>query len=507
MAIEDILARYATGAAGLAILVAMAIARALSDDEPFRRDLKGAQRYQSLFLATAFLRALTPRRWYAADKTLYVAGLVLFAFGVIRGAAASWSVVHRRRTGIETPKILRDLVDGVLFLLTVIVILQATLDVNLSPLLASSAVLSLVVGLALQETLGNLFAGLSLQAERPFAEGDWVKIGAHQGKVLEIGWRATRLLGPAGESLTIPNNAVAKEAVYNLTRRGSAMRKVSLSIAYGVPPNAFKAAALSVVCAHPQILRDPAPVVRAADLGQAAIAYDIVFWVGRFEQGGDVEDDVRSQLWYRLQRAGIALAAVGREVRLAREAARPAPDAAPVDVRALLDRVDFLRPVDPSLRAELAGRARVARFGRGEVVIQQGDTQASPFYVIAEGEVTVWVRAPDGHEEEAARLGVGEFFGEMAALTGQPRSATVVAATDCALVTLDRDAFSELFERSPEAARQLADVIARRQEAVAHATEHVAPGTGPQRDEPHQLLEKLKKIFQSLAQGPSSPRA
>src|SRR5690242_14935443 len=139
MAIEDILAHYATGAAGLALLVAMAIVRALSEDQPFRKDLRGAQRYLALFVATAFLRVLAPRRWYDLDKALYVAGLVLFAFGVIRGAAATWSVVLRRRTGIETPKILRDLVDGVLFLLAFIVILQATLDVNLSALLASSA--------------------------------------------------------------------------------------------------------------------------------------------------------------------------------------------------------------------------------------------------------------------------------------------------------------------------------------------------------------------------------
>jgi small-conductance mechanosensitive channel len=505
MAIEDILGRYATGAAGLAMLVAMAVARALSEDEPLRRDLKGAQRYLSLFLGTVLVRALVPRRWYDVDKAFYVAGLVLFAFGVIRGAAASWSILHRRRTGIETPKILRDLVDGVLFLLTLIVILQATLEVNLSALLASSAVLSLVLGLALQETLGNLFAGLSLQAERPFAEGDWVKIGAHQGKVLEIGWRATRLVGGAGEGLTIPNNAVAKEAVYNLTRRGAALRKVTLPVGYEVPPNAFKAAAMSLLSSHPQVLREPAPAVRAADLGQAAITYDVVFWVGHFEQGAEVEDDVRSQLWYRLQRSGIALSAVGKELHIARSRTRPPGAADELDVGALLERVDFLRPVDPRLRAELAGRARLERYGRGEVVIVQGDTETSPFYVVAAGEVTVRVRCPDGHEEEAARLGAGEFFGEMAALTGQPRSATVVAATDCALLALDREAFSELFRRSPEAARQLAEVIALRQEAVAQVAEHVAPGSAPARDEPHQLLEKLKQIFKSLA--PPSARA
>jgi small-conductance mechanosensitive channel/CRP-like cAMP-binding protein len=500
MAIEDILARYATGAAAIALLIAMWAVRAITVDEPFQRELKSAQGYLVLFLGTAFARLFTVSpRWRAFDKALFVAGLVLFAFGTIRGAAATWSVFHRRRTGIETPKILRDLVDAVLFLLAIIVILQATLDVNLSALLASSAVLSLVLGLALQETLGNLFAGLSLQAERPFAEGDWVKIGAHQGKVLEIGWRATRLQGGAGESLTIPNNAVAKEAVYNLTRRGAALRKVTLQVGYDVPPNAFKEAALSVVRSHPRVLPDPAPTVRAAELAQAAIVYEVAIWVARFELGAEVEDEVRSQLWYRLHREGIALSAVGNEVRLARgQTARPLPGAEDVDVPALLERVDFLRPVDPALRADLARRARVVRFGRGEAILRQGDPSTSAFYVVADGAVALRVRAPDGHEEESARLGPGEFFGEMGALVGQPGGAAATAASDCALVALDREAFSELFQRAPDVARQLTDVLSRRQEALERATERVAPGTAPRREEPQQLLEKLKDIFKHL---------
>ncbi len=496
MAIEDILARYATSAVGIALLVAMTAARAVTSDDAYGRDLRGAQGYLFLFLGSAFLRVLTPARWYRIDKGLFVAGLVLFAFGAIRGAAATWSLLHRRQTGVETPKILRDLVDGILFVLALLVILQATLAVDLSAVLASSAVISLVLGLALQETLGNLFAGLSLQAERPFGEGDWVRIGQHQGKVVEIGWRATRLLTGAGEGLTIPNNAVAKEAVYNLSRRGSAMRKVTLSVGYDVPPNAFKEAALSVLRAHPRISSEPAPVVRTADLGQNAIGYDLVFWVGRWEEGGDVEDDVRSQIWYRLHRAGIALSAVGNEVRLAR-GARTA-GASEVDVRALLDQVDFLAPVEPVLRDALAGRAQVVRFGRGEVVLRQGDTAATPFYVIAEGEAAVRVTAPDGREQELTRLGPGEFFGEMGALTGDPRTATVVAARDSALVAVDREAFAELFRRAPEAARKLADVLARRREALARALERVAPGAVRPPEEPNQLVERLKGIFKHL---------
>src|SRR4051812_37267267 len=129
MALEDILARYATSAFGIALLSIMAVARALSPDPAYRRDLRGAQGYVVLFLVTAFLRVLSPPRWYRLDKALFVAGLVLFAFGAIRGAAATWSLLHRQRTGVEIPKILRDIVDGVLFVLALLVILQATLAV------------------------------------------------------------------------------------------------------------------------------------------------------------------------------------------------------------------------------------------------------------------------------------------------------------------------------------------------------------------------------------------
>jgi small-conductance mechanosensitive channel len=497
MALEDILARYASGAFGIALLIGMVAVRAFTRDEPFRRDLRRAEGYLLFFLGTAFLRVLTPERWVRAYKYLFVAGLVLFAFGVIRGAAATLTHVHRSRTGVDTPKILRDLVDGFLSVLVALVILQATFNIDLGAVLASSAVISLVLGLALQETLGNLFAGLSLQAERPFGEGDWVRIGAHQGKVIEIGWRATRILTGAGEGLTIPNNAVAKEAVYNLSRRGSVMRKVTLALAYDVPPNAFKDAALTVVRSNPRIVAEPAPIVRTAELAASAIQYEVLFWVSRWEQGGEVEDEVRSQLWYRLHRAGIALSAVGNEVRLAR-GVRPPAGAEEIDAAGLLSQVDFLAPVEPALREALVARARVARFGRGEVILRQGDTAPAPFYVVADGEVMVRFRSPDGREQEVARLGPGEFFGEMAALTGDPRTATVTASQDSDLVAVEREAFAELFARAPEAARKLADVLARRREGLARTVEKATHGAAPPPEEPHQLLDRLRAIFKNL---------
>lgn len=495
MSVEDLVARYATSAFGLALLVALGFVRAATRDEAYRRDLRGAQGYLLAFLATAGLRAIVPDRWHRVDKALFVAGLVLFAFGAIRGAAATWSALHRRRTGVETPRILRDLVDGILFLLALLIILQATLDVDLSAVLASSAVLSLVLGLALQETLGNLFAGLSLQAERPFDEGDWVRIGPHQGKVIEIGWRATRLLTGPGEALTIPNNGVAKEAVFNLSRRGPVMRKVTLAAAYGVPPNAVKEAALSVMRGHRLVLQEPAPVVRTADLAATGIAYDLVFWVARFEDGADADDEVRSQLWYRLHRAGIALSALGAELRLA-GGARPAPGPAEVDVRALLDRVEFLAPAGPALRADLAARARVLRFGAGEPVVGP-DEPAPPLCIVAAGEVVVRVYEPGDGVHEVARLGPGEFLGDMGAGPGAEGRVSVAAARDSALAAFGPEALAELERSAPELARQLSERLGRLREGLARAAAQ-PPAAAPTGATVNPFVERLKDLFKNL---------
>ncbi len=500
MPVEQVLGRWATGAAALALLAILGVARSLSASAAFKRDLRGSQLYLLGFLCTEALRRLTPDRWVALEKTLYVAGLVLFAFGAIRGAASAAFQARRAQSGVEVPKILRDIVDGALFVVALLVILQATLEFDLSALLASSAVVSLVLGLALQETLGNLFAGLSLQAERPFAEGDWVRIGPHTGRVLEIGWRATRVVTGAGEVLTVPNNAVAKEAIYNLSRRGSVLRRVTLGVGYDVAPNAVKDLVLELVRAHPRIVAEPAPAVRTVDFGASAIGYDVQFWVARHEEGAVVEDEIRTQLWYRLRRAGIDIPFPTSHVQLSR-AAGTGPrtgEAAEVDVAGLLAHVDFLAPVAPALRSELARRARVVRFGRGETVLRQGDTSEGPFFVVADGEVAVRVRALDGHEEELARLGPGEFFGEMAVLTGAPRTATVVAARDSTLVAVDREGFAELFHQAPEAAESLAHVLARRREGLVRAMQSSGREVPSPQPEPHQLLERLREVFKHL---------
>jgi small-conductance mechanosensitive channel/CRP-like cAMP-binding protein len=498
MPLAQLLSKYATTAGALVVLVGLAAARLASRNAHFKRDMRVAQLYLLAFVGLELARKLFPSDWVNVDKSVYVVGLLLFTFGTIHGAAGALFQYRRSRTGVETPRILRDLVDGLLFIMAVMLILQSTLNINLSALLASSAVISLVLGLALQETLGNLFAGLSLQAERPFAEGDWIRIGPHSGRVTEIGWRATTIKNGAGEVVTLPNSGVAKEAIYNVTRGGASLRKIPIGMGYDIPPNGFKEMMLEMMRAHSKVLTEPGPVVRNVDFGASTIGYELQFWVTHFEDGLGVEEEIRTQLWYRLRRAGIEVPFPSTHVAMTQRAPPPAMPGG-VDVPGLLSKVDFLAGVPEPLRKDLARRTGIAHFGQGETIIRQGDAETGPFYVIAEGEVLVRVRSP-GHEEEEdlARLRPGDYFGEMAVLTGEPRSASVVALGDVTLVTMDREAFAELFAREPNAAHALAEVLAQRREGLsrAMAASSAHPPSPPQH--PSQFLEKLRRIFRQL---------
>lgn len=495
MRLEQVLQEYAKVSGGVALLLILAIASALSQHAQFRRDLRRAQMYLVAFIAAVALERLLPDSLTRAHAALNVLGLVLFVFGAIRGALAGWNFFYQRRTGLDSPRILRDILNGVLYVVAAIVVLRATTGVDLGSLLTASAVLSLVLGLALQETLGNLFAGLSLQLERPFAEGDVVRIGAFQGRVMEVTFRSTRILTGAGEVVTLPNNVVAKDAIANLSRRGSVQRKFNVSVAGDRAPNDVKDAVLALLRAHPRIVAEPASAVRLVELGPA-IAYEVSFWVARFDEAAAVEDDVRTQLWYRLRRADLPVPFPTSEVRLVQDG--PAPAASRVDVPTLLGKVDFLAHVKPDVLGWLGENARVARFGRGEAVIVQGDPVATPFYVIADGEVVVRTTGGDGLTHELARLSAGQFFGEMAVFTGEPRTATVVAAKDTTLVSLSREAFAGIFERSPEAAKPLAEVLARRREALALTAAGTAAAPSAPPESAHQLLDRLRGIFKHV---------
>ncbi|MBN1206033.1 MAG: mechanosensitive ion channel family protein [Myxococcaceae bacterium] len=476
---------------GLALLLLLFAARAASADRDFRRDLRGAFRFLSAFLIFRLGAWVVPAT--APDslkKIVQVAWMLTFTFGVIRAGVALTLQVIRLRSPVATPKILRDVIDFALYGLAAVPILQSQLNLDLGGLLATSAVLSVVIGLALQETLGNLFAGLSLQLERPYQVGDFIRIGEHTGRVVQIGWRGTRIITFRRESVTLPNSLVAKEVVRNFSFAYEPIGvDIYLRLSYDTPPNHVKAVVLDVMKEIPTILQDPAPQCRTWAFDDSSICYQIRYWVADFAHADNTMEALYTRLWYRLRRENIEIPYPQRVVHARTETL----DKAEVSSDTVLDQlraVDLFSMLSPDeldqLRRELVAR----RFGLGERIIEEGE-EGRTFYLLASGEVSV---RTGKNQAEVTRLKRGSYFGEMSLLTGEPRAATVVAVQDSVLLELDRPAFARMFVAHPGLARQLSALLAQRRtqlRAVAEASggsEDPAPEAG-------RILGRLRQIF------------
>ena len=476
-------------AACAGLVVSLLGLQALSGDPQFKRDLRGAA---SLLIAYLLLRTVDlyegPKLPRGLHQALELGWMLALAFGYIRLTVSLVLKVARLRAR-PTPKILRDVLDGTLYLVATLVIVQREFSINLSSLLAGSAIVSVVIGLALQETLGNLFAGLAIQLERPFQVGDIIAVGNDIfGRIVQIGWRATRVENKRREVISLPNTTFSKQGVKNYSRGSEPIGfDTYILLGYDTPPNRVKAVVRDTLAEVPLILADPVARIRTWGYENSGIRYRIRFYVADVARANGVRDEILTRLWYRLRREGIEVP-YEQQVLHHRFPDQTKVEFPVSDRAALLGEVDLFRVLGPSERERVAHEMVARRFGRGERIIEQG-APGQTFYVVGSGTVSILT----ARGVEVTRLGRGQYFGEMSLLTGEPRSATVVAAEDAVLFELDRPTFAQLFDEQPALAGLLSEALAHRRgqlRAVADTAGNVVEVR-----EANWILDRLRSIF------------
>ncbi len=341
------------------------------------------------------------------------------------------------------------------------IILQDTIVIGLvvlastflsQELVTTSAVSAVVLGFALQDTLGNAFAGLAIQSEKPFHVGQWVKVGDnHEGRVAEVTWRATKLRTKAGNFVILPNNVVAKEAIVNYSEPAAPLRlEVEVGASYLAPPNQVKAAMMGAIRHSSRVLAAPAPEVLLVAFDASAIAYRARFWIDDFGADELARDEVRTAIYYSFQRHGIEIP-WPLQVQYEREWVEPDVNKKVEEEEELLASVDLFATLPPEMRNQIARSAPMSVYGSGETIVRQGDEGQSMFIVLS-GTVSV-VLQPS--REEVARIERGGYFGEMSLLTGEPRSATVLAVGDVVVVEIGAELFRRLGAIHPEAIEKI----------------------------------------------------
>jgi small-conductance mechanosensitive channel/CRP-like cAMP-binding protein len=380
------------------------------------------------------------------------------------------------------PSILQDaIVIGLLVLIATFVFQDK--------LLTTSAVGAVVVGFALQDTLGNAFAGLGIQSEKPFRVGHWIRVGDFEGRVTEVTWRATKLRTKAGNFVVVPNNIIAKEAITNFSEPAAPTRlELDVGASYLATPADVKAAVAEAVRQVPRVLTHPAPDALLHSFDGSAITYRVRFWIADYEGDDEARDEVRTAIFYAFGRRGIEIP-WPIEVGYSRE--WPEPDAAAKEREreAVLAGVDLFARLRDDQRREIAAASAIRTYGNGEAIVRQNDPGQSMF-IVCSGSASVVL---DPGRREVAVIEKGGYFGEMSLLTGEPRSASVLARGDTAVLELDAAGFRALGAADGQAVERIGiAAVTRRAElnqirdAVQHAAVVDAPAT---------FLDRMKRFL------------
>jgi CRP-like cAMP-binding protein len=361
-------------------------------------------------------------------------------------------------------------------------------------LLTTSAVGAVVVGFALQDTLGNAFAGLAIQVEKPFHVGHWVAIGPHEGRVSEITWRATKLRTKTGNFVIVPNNVVAKEAIVNYSQPAvPSMIEVEVGASYLSSPGEVKAAVHEALSNSKRALTEPAPDVLVKAFAASSIDYRVRFWIEDCERDEEARDEVRAAIYYAFRRHGIEIP-YPIQVQYDREETIVGRDEEVRGRAALLSKLDLFAGLSGQDHVRLAEAARDRLFGDGERIVREGEPGSSLF-VIAAGRVVILsgaTGARSGHE--VATLDSGKYFGEMSLLTGEPRSATVAARGDCRVLEIDSETFRTVAEANPLVLEQVGLAAVTRRDALA-AARAAAASTVATADHARSFIQRMKRFL------------
>ncbi|MBF0547927.1 MAG: mechanosensitive ion channel family protein [Candidatus Riflebacteria bacterium] len=407
----------------------------------------------------------------------------------------------REKRGTDIPKIFSQLFKTIIYVIIGLSFASTIYRIDITPLLTTSAVFTMVIGLALQDVLGNLFAGLSVHISPPFKIGDWIKTQNWFGKVIESNWRATTLISPLNEIIVLPNNDIAKKEIVNLSFiPGKLLMDFSIGLSYDTSPERARKALLEACRQVKEILSDPTPLILVMTFGESAIVYQIRFWIKDTESQQLVKNQLASRVWYRLKRDSLSIPYPIQEVYLHQKKDHNA-EILTERIR-IVSSIDFLAKLPREGKVVLSNNLRELWFESGETIFQK-NSSGKDFYIIDRGKVSVFI--DDQCKEKVATLTDCDFFGEMSFLTGEPRSATIIAETETCVLVLKSQILGDLLKNNPDIANILSEALANRKEANIQRMERGKSGYGPSEASENLssnidkkstiILEKIRSFF------------
>jgi len=396
--------------------------------------------------------------------TLILAALSLLNVILFEGAPqGSWQA--------KVPKLFRDLGRFLLVLIGSAIVLSSVWGADLGGFLTALGVGSLVLGLALQDSLGNIFSGVALLFEQPIAMGDWVQIGDSLGQVVEVNWRSVHLQTMNDDLRVIPNSELAKGQFINFSRPTSLHRvEVPISFSYDDPPNRVRQLLIGAVLEIPGALSTPPPNVVVVSYGDFAINYKVQVFAPDFLTGDGIQDEINRRIWYLAKRHRLTMP-YPRQQEVPYESTAPTPLEQGAASLHLLKCTPGFASLSSERLEKLLAECEVRSYATHEVVLHRL-MPLDGLYLILSGEAELVLPDAAGRPCSLGVLLRGECFGEKSSLLhGRIAETTVLACDDLEVLVIPSERLQEVLVESPRLAVDLAEVIEIRQRAVAKALE------------------------------------
>jgi small-conductance mechanosensitive channel/CRP-like cAMP-binding protein len=421
-----------------------------------------------LFIALqVFLRLGAEEYYPRVSRHLHFFSWLIFTFGALRLGLYIYGdlFVVRWKQG-SFPAAFKNIITAFVIVVTALVLLKEILDINVTSLIATTTVLTATIGLAFQSTLANMLAGLTIHLEKPLKQGDWISAGGHEGRVMDITLRSTRIMTIENNEVFIPNSKVLSEAVVNFSLPGlDHVKKLTVGISYNIPPNKAKNAILEVLSSVPRVMKVPTPIVRVMSYGEFTVIYELRYSINDFLAHVEIEAEIMNLIWYKFKRNGIEIPFPVRNIHLKQvtpETQRVDQEHRAEELLALMEKVEILSALSKTELKKLVERVSVKTYAIGEVPVRQGEAGDS-FYIIKSGRVDVVVEKFPGESAVVATLGPGNFFGEMSLLTGATRTASIHVKEDAEFIVIDRESFGTTLVHNPPIAESLSHILSERQ--------------------------------------------
>lgn len=413
---------------------------------------------------------------------------------------AAWSLISVVRVFLiferqpRDARLLQDLVVGVIYVGALLSVVAYVFNAPVGTLIATSGVFAIILGLALQSTLADVFSGIALNLSKPYGVGDWLVLGnGIEGRVVETNWRATHLLNGANDLVIVPNSDLAKARLTNLS---SPQRShgVSLSVRFAPTraPSAIVEVMRAVLLSGNSILEKPEPSVQVKALDAGAVELELSFKVADIAAVGPARSEIFDLIYRHARANGLEFAdpaAAGPALPARADKEEPSGRGTP---RRLLDAISLFSSLSGEERDSLAQNMTRRSFRKGEVMAVQGAVPKS-LMIVRSGVATV-TRHYKGRDSELRRLAPGDFFGEGGLLTGAGEPGTVRALTSVVAYEVTQDNLACLLRERPSMADELAALFARRSNSEAHLLE-----AGPEMSGAltvSRLTERIRHLFE-----------